>query len=131
MGIVARSRLQVLTETQNARLAANPSVAQAYLSEAEYLVATKQPWLAKMQYGNAVERMVAQEINQSARTGTWLQHVGGPNNPDFVGLGRLSGMNFDITTEAARAAHLARPGYGSGLNIITYQRPLDFWLFPR
>jgi hypothetical protein len=131
IGVVARSRLQVVTDVQNAALAANPRIAQTVLSPAEYAAASRRPWLARMQYGNAVERLVAQEVNQSSRTSTWLRHVGGPNNPDFVGSGRLSGMNFDITTEAAREAHYARPGYGYGLNVIPYERPATFSLFPQ
>ena len=56
--------------------------------------------------------------------------VGGPNQPDFVGLGVAAGLNFDITTPAQIGPHLARPGYGQGLNVVTYQRPQLFRLFP-
>jgi hypothetical protein len=80
-----------------------------------------------MQYGNALERLVAREIQASPEYRSILEHVGGPNNPDFIST---SGLNFDITTPGQVAAHLARPGYGTGLNVITYQRPVGFGVFP-
>ena len=39
-------------------------------------------------------------------------------------------MNFDITTPGQVGAHLARPGYGQGLNVVTYLRDKLFKLFP-
>lgn len=129
IAVVAKSRLQLLTETQNAKLAADPRIAQTVLSPSEYRVATEKSWLAKMQYGNAVERLVADEVTMTPSIGKWIKYVGGPNNPDFIGRGRLAGTTFDITTEAARAAHMRRP-YGPGMKIIPYQRPTNFELFP-
>jgi len=84
-----------------------------------------------MQYGNAVERMVAQDIRQSPVNRMLFEHVSKPfqRGPDFVGRGPLQGMNFDITTVRGVADHLKRP-YGSGLKVITYQRPPNFTVFP-
>lgn len=45
---------------------------------------------------------------------------------DFIGRGLLRGQNFDITTPGQVGAHLARPGYGQGLRVITYERPAGF-----
>lgn len=61
-----------------------------------------------------------------------FKHVGGPNNPDFVGQpgSRAATMNFDITTTAQVGKHLNRKGYGAGLNVLTYDRPQGFRLFP-
>ena len=84
------------------------------------------PWVARLQYGNAVERLTAREISQSSELSRLFQHVGGPNNPDFIGRGIFSGQNFDITTPLQIEAHLARPGYGQGLRVITYERPPGF-----
>jgi hypothetical protein len=84
-----------------------------------------------MAYGNAVERLVAQHTNPlfDPLTSQILRHVGGPNRPDFVGIGRAAGQQFDITTPLQINAHLARP-YGRGLNISTYTRPGSFTVFP-
>jgi len=52
--------------------------------------------------------------------------------PDFVGVGALEGMRFDITTVAGAASHYGRPLYGGpGLTIITYERAATFTVFPK
>jgi hypothetical protein len=83
-----------------------------------------------MQYGNALERLASAEVQSSPQYSSLLAHVGGSRQPDFIGRGPAAGVNFDITTPAQVGAHLARPGYGSGLNVITYQRPAGFGVFP-
>jgi hypothetical protein len=92
----------------------------------EIAVAQRLPWLRPVQYGNAVERLAVQEINQSPLHRQLFQPVGGPGRPDFRGRGTATGINFDITTPRAVDSHLARPGYGQGLQVCTYQRPSIF-----
>jgi len=118
--------LQNLTNQVNEAFAANLNVATAVLSPGEQLAAAEYTGLAKAAYGNAIERLVAREIEADPVLDGLYRHVGGPNNPDFVGRALFQGMDFDITTPGQAAAHLARPGYGAGLNIITYQRPAAF-----
>jgi len=118
--------LQNLTNRVNQRLASNLPLATTVLSPEELLAATEYPGLARSAYGNAVERLVAREIEADPVLDSLYKHVGGPNNPDFVGQGLFKGMNFDITTSAQSAVHIARPGYGRGLNIVTYERPPGF-----
>lgn len=111
--------LQNVTDQVNSRLATFPPLANTVLTQPELIAAQTRPFLNPMAYGNAVERLVAQDVSTSPQLNSLFTHVGGPNNPDFVGFG----LNFDITTPGQVAAHLARPGYGQGLNVITYQRP--------
>lgn len=81
---------------------------------------------AVLSYGNAIERLVAREITSNSLHKTLFQPVGGKGQPDFTGVGTASGVNLDITTAAQIQAHLARPGYGPGLQIVTYTRPSGF-----
>lgn len=127
----AKKVLQNITNTVNDRLAANLELARDVLTRKEYAAGTRKPWLARMQYGNALERMVGNEIEASTLHQQLFERVGGPSNPDFIGRGGAKGMNFDITTPAAEAAHYQRPGYGAGLNVVTYQRPPTFVTFPK
>lgn len=126
---LSRAILQRVTTTQNASLAGNLRLARGVLSPREYASAQRVPGLARMQYGNTVERLVARDIRRSPFLRHLYQHVGGPNNPDFVGRTIFRGINYDITTAAQIAAHLNRP-YGPGLQIVTYTRPPGFTLFP-
>jgi RHS repeat-associated protein len=127
--MAATARMQALTNAANTELGANPALAKNILSDAEYAVGQANVGVARMQYGNAVERIVGEKINNSWIDRLLFRPVGGPSNPDFVGKGILKGMNFDITTPGQVAAHLARP-YGPGLNILTYIRSSTFSLFP-
>jgi hypothetical protein len=120
----ARSQLQAVTDLVNQRLAQNPARARTVLS-AQELEACVEPHIARMLYGNAVERLTANEIQASPQLRAMFEHLGGPNDPDFIGTGPLRGMKFDITTPAQVNVHLARP-YGPGMDIITYKRPA--WL---
>jgi len=103
-------------------------LAQGVLSKAEYMAGQANPSVAPMQYGNAIERMVAQQINNSPLK-YFYKHVGGPNNPDFLGSGVFNGLQFDTTTPGSVTAHLSRP-YGQGLIMILYNRPPSFKVFP-
>ncbi|MGE0454252.1 MAG: RHS repeat domain-containing protein [Vicinamibacteria bacterium] len=124
--------LQNMTTAQADALAANPAGARSVLSLAEYQAGQRSVAVAKMNFGKAVERGVGQEIRQFQPHQQLFNIAGGPNRPDFTGVpgGPAAGMNFDITTPAQVGAHLARPGYGPGLNVVTYQRPPLFTLFP-
>jgi hypothetical protein len=124
--------LQEITKAQNRALAADPRLARTVLSPKEYAAGQRSERVAPMQYGNALERLVDREIRLSGGHRSLFEHLGGPRRPDFVGQpGSIAGsMNFDITTRAQVAAHLRRPGYGLDLNVVTYQRPRQFRLFP-
>jgi len=128
---IAEDILQGVTGSANRRLGANPGLAQGVLRRAEYLAGQANPSIARMQYGNAVERMVSQQIRETPLISRLFQHVGGPNNPDFIGTGLFNGLNFDITTNTSQsiASHLSR-AYGQGLIIATYARPIGFGVFP-
>jgi hypothetical protein len=116
--------------TENARLAADPKHANTALSRDEYQAAQRNPKVARLQYGNAIERLAAKAIRRSALHRQLFKHIGGPGRPDFIGCGLAAGMNFDITTPPQIPTHLNRPRYGRGLLIATYQRPASFTVFP-
>lgn len=109
--------LQNLTEHHFNRLAGNPSLATQYLSRAEQLAG---PRLHPANFGKALERAVGADVKQSY--GHILQYVGGPNNPDFKGVGAHLGREFDITTFLGQGSHFAR-SYGTNLELILYTRP--------
>jgi hypothetical protein len=116
--------LQNLTNKVNKDLANNLPSAKTVLSDPELIAAGGNRGVARMQYGNAVERLVAREIRNDPLLRTLFEHTRGPG-PDFRGIGQLQGETFDITTSGQIGAHLARP-YGQGLKVITYQRPFGF-----
>jgi len=117
--------LQNLTTRENKLLAANLSRALAVLEPTEVAAAAGSRGIAIMQYGRAVEKLVAREINADPRgLGTLFEHNRGAG-PDFFGRSHLEGKIYDITTPGQVPAHLARP-YGQGLNTIIYQRPAGF-----
>ena len=121
--------LQRITNTANARLAANPALARSVLHPNKYASGRRSAQIARMEYGNAVEGLVALRIEGSFVLSRMFRHIGGPNQPDFVGRGLLRGQNYDITTPGHAAAHFGR-WYGPGLNIIPYERPPGFTVFP-
>jgi RHS repeat-associated protein len=116
--------LQNLTNQVNRNLASNLPTGTTVLSRAELDAAAAYGGVARMQYGNAVERLVAQNIGRDSLLRSIFEHNRGPG-PDFYGRGHLQGQIFDITTPAQVQAHLARP-YGKNLQTITYQRPVGF-----
>lgn len=95
----------------------------------EYAAGQRSPAVARMFYGHAVERLVAQDIAASQELSGWFRYVGGASNPDFVGLGRYAGLSFDITTNSVRQIllHQAR-AYRPALAL--YSRPASFARFP-
>jgi hypothetical protein len=126
-----RATLQRVTTSANQQLGQNPSSARGVLTQAEYAAGQRYPRVARMQYGNAMERLVAKDIRSRWLLDKLFTHVGGPNNPDFVGKGLFRGLTFDITTNTDRAisSHLTRP-YGQDLILALYDRPPVFRLFP-
>jgi hypothetical protein len=102
------------------------------LSAAEYAAGQRSPAVASANYGKVVERLTALEVQGSTLHSRLFEYVSGPYQPDFIGRpgSFAEGMNFDITTPRQISAHLVRPGYGLGLNVVTYDRPRTFRLFP-
>lgn len=120
-----------VTNSANRRLGAHPISARQVLSPSEYSAGQTSSSVARMEYGNAIERMVSQQIKETPVISGLYKHVGGPNNPDFIGTGLFNGLEFDITTNTTRSisSHLSR-AYGRGLIIATYTRPVGFGVFP-
>jgi RHS repeat-associated protein len=125
---IAKDIMQRLTNSANEQLAANPGIAHEVLTPLEYSAGQTRTDVARMGYGKAVERLVRDTIEDSFLT-NMFEHVGGPNKSDFIGRGIFTGLQFDITTPAAVASHMARP-YGQELIILPYNRPLWFSKFP-
>ncbi len=121
-----------LTNTVNAKLAANPGLARTVLSLAEYKAGQNYPSVARLEYGRAVENLVARDIRKSPILSYLYEYTGRrPSSPDFVGQHLFSGLNFEITTNTSATIleHQLRP-YGPGLIFSTYVRPDYFRLFP-
>jgi hypothetical protein len=121
--VEATSTFQALVGRANARLARNPSLFADVLSEDELIASASHAGLARANWGNVVERLAADEIVSSPQLRGLFRHVGGAGNPDFIGLGRYGGLNFDATTVRQITTHMNRPGYGHNLIIGTYSRP--------
>lgn len=118
----SRRVLQNLTTRTNSRLGSNLALSGTVLKDAE-IDAAVVPGVARLQYGNALERLVANEIIADPKLDALFEHVGGKGKSDFIGRGLFRGQNFDITTVGQIEAHLFRSGYGEGLIIIIYVRP--------
>jgi RHS repeat-associated protein len=124
----ARTVLQNLTNSQNARLAGNLRLAEFYLTEEELISSGLSIGHARMNYGKIVERMVASEVQSDALLRGLFSPAGvGRTGPDFLGQGPANGQLLDITTANPMTIrkHLARP-YGEDLTVITYERPAGF-----
>ncbi len=111
-----------IVAAENERLAQDLSRATEVLTDAEQAAAANSVGIAKMQYGNALERLVAERIENSFWLRRKFKYVGGKGKPDFVGAGRYKDLKFDITTPGQIPRHLRRP-YGDGLIIAPYDRP--------
>src|SRR6266404_4928752 len=57
--------LQDVTDQVAAKLAANPALAKTVLSPAEYWLAQRWSFFAKMKYGKAIEKLAAQDIEKT------------------------------------------------------------------
>ncbi len=123
--------LQNATNDWNGQLGANPSLARTVLSPPEYAAGQNSIAVARMQYGNAVERLVAREMGDPLGQ-RLVRYTGGPGSgsmPDFVGVGPAQGQMFDITTPG-QVASKAGKWYGPSLTAPTYVRPITFRVFP-
>jgi len=78
------------------------------------------------QFGNAVERLVAKEIENDPVLRDMLIHTPNffKNRPrsifDFAGIGRGQGLLFDVTTVGEVGVHRAKRYYGDLVEYITY-----------
>jgi RHS repeat-associated protein len=119
---------QGILDTVSARLAQNPGLARSVLSESEYLAGQSSAQVARMQYGNAVERLFWREVGASPEYRSMFQRVGGSAAPDGIAG---DGILFDITTRNPITVqrHFARP-YGQQLKLFQYDRPESFTLLP-
>ena len=122
----ATSHFQGLVRRANARLTRNPDLFAAMLEEGELIASASSAGLARMHWGNVVERLVRRDILRTPSLNRLYRPVGGAGNPDFVGVGRFRGLNFDATTIPGISGHMSRPGYGYNLIIGTYVRPSWF-----
>jgi hypothetical protein len=124
--------LQNFTTYWADQLAANPSLAQGVLTDAEYAASQQSAQVARMGYGNAVERLVAADIADpfDPVSRQLFLYTGGPRGgsmPDFINL--LTGEPMDITTPAGIAGKAGRWYGGPGLITPTYTRPAGFTVF--
>ncbi|HEX8525020.1 MAG TPA: hypothetical protein VF669_22405 [Tepidisphaeraceae bacterium] len=121
--------VQNATDRWAGRLASDPALAKTVLSPAEYAAAQNSCGVARMAYGNAVERLVAKDL-QDPLSSTLVRYTGGSRGgsmPDFIDL--TTGGLIDITTPG-QVASKADKWYGPGLVTPTYSRPADFTQFP-
>lgn len=127
---ISGNMLQSVTDDVNQSLSKDVSSASTLLTKPQYTAGQSNPGVTAMNYGNAVENGVADQIEDSFAKDLF-EHVGGPNNPDFPGKGIFAGLKYDITTgnSSSILAHQGR-AYGSGLIMATYQRPPGFSVFP-
>ena len=95
-----------------------------FATSAEIAALEQNPWLSKMAYGNALERLVAQDIRNSSALSELFEYVGGPNKPDFRGIGAAQGLFFEVTTVKGIPSHLSRP-YGPNIIVTPYESPID------
>ncbi|MEV7451404.1 hypothetical protein [Streptomyces nigra] len=91
--------------------------------------ATTNPWLVftaynlfRLAYGKTLELMVNDAIQIDPVASQGFEHLGGANQADWVGLGSLAGVLYDLTTEAGAESHMER-FYGERMRIVTYDPP--------
>ncbi len=128
---IAYQALQGLTNKANRILSNDHNLVKTVLTPLEYSAAQNDERVARMAFGNAIHRITTRSVGGNSIPSLFFDPVGGKGQPDFIGRGLFSGMNFDITTSTLCSVneHLARP-YGSGLIIPTYSRPPWFKVFP-
>lgn len=83
-----------------------------------------------MEYGNALEKLVAQAVEGNELLGRFFRHAGklkkgekaakGVGIEDWKGIGEMGGFFVDLTTEAAAKAHYKR-GYLEKFLVLTYK----------
>jgi hypothetical protein len=82
--------------------------------------------LFKLAYGQTLEAMVAETVENHPFLSQYLEHLGGANQEDFKGLGSQQGLRIDITTVYDVEPHKdpeQRPTYGENLVVIPYVPP--------
>lgn len=104
-----------------ADLAANPALARTLMSRGSYEHLVEGTSLASASYGKAVERLTARYVRTDPELSQILSYQSRPfvSTPDFFGYEGQNLRLLDITTEASRASHLARP-YGAYTEFATY-----------
>jgi RHS repeat-associated protein len=103
--LIAGNIFQNATEVGAQKAAANPA---GYLIGGD-VSNINNPRVGLATFGKAVENATAKTINRSYASGLF-EHVGGPNNVDFIGKGIFTGLEFDVTTNAQWANHMMRYG---------------------
>jgi RHS repeat-associated protein len=116
-------------EMQNRRLANNLILIQKYVPglfnaiAQGRVTAEEAVFLARIAYGIALEKMVAESVKKDPVLRPYLKYVAGANNPDWIGAGPAQGLHFDITTGADKQRHIEKRPYGENLIVHTYERP--------
>ncbi len=124
--------LQDVTNQAVADLAANPALARRLMSQGSYQHLVEGTNLAPASYGKAVERLTAEYVSADPALSTILSYQSRPfvSTPDFLGYEGYNLRSLDITTEASRARHLARP-YGPYTEIVTHPGLPSNLVFPQ
>lgn len=114
--------LQNHVDAANAALAGDPTLAQNFLSPKELNFQTPEGF--SLSYGKAIERMVQSDVENNPLSDSLFEHVGGRDDPDFVGRANTVAdpFQFDITTVNNTVDHTTRP-YGQDTYLITYTIP--------
>ena len=122
--------VQAVVDDVVAFFAAHPECVREYLSEPEFLAAQDNPNVANMAFGNAVERMVADGIDESEFF-SMFDYCGPQREVDFqfsaevLVVGNIKGV--DVTTVADAQAHIDRYAkQGIAIDCATYERPANF-----
>ncbi|WP_397405155.1 LysM peptidoglycan-binding domain-containing protein [Phenylobacterium sp.] len=124
--------LQGVTNRAVAELAANPSLARDLMSPGSYRHLVEGTNLAPASYGKAVERLSARYVQADPELSQTLSYQSRPfvSTPDFLGYEGYNLRTLDITTEAGKASHLARP-YGPYTDYVTHPGLPPSLVFPR
>ncbi|QNA86661.1 LysM peptidoglycan-binding domain-containing protein [Sphingomonas sp. So64.6b] len=124
--------LQGVTNRAVADLAANPGLARDLMSPGSYRHLVEGTNLAPASYGKAVERLTGRYVQADSELSQILSYQSRPfkSTPDFLGYEGYNLRTLDITTEAGRASHLARP-YGPYTDYVTHPGLPPSLVFPR
>ncbi len=128
----ARLALQSVTDRAVADLAANPGLARGLMSQGSYQHLVEGTNLAPASYGKAIERLTARYIQADPELSQILSYQSRPfvSTPDFLGYEGYNLRTLDITTDASRASHLARP-YGAYTEYAIHPGLPSNLVFPR
>jgi hypothetical protein len=110
---------QRIVSEEAAELARNPELG-AKLLRTRQIIASRIPFLRNVFHGIALEKRIVARVSSDPLLRRLFVGAGGASNPDFFGQGRLTGLNFDVTTKRSVGAHRRRPFYGRDLIIGTY-----------